>query len=471
MMMFWIFLVVDLVTVGIFYGVYGGKKKYTEYEQGMLLGVHLPRSAAESSEVRELLERWRKRSDRFYLWNLAACILISFLNFWYVSFFMIAWTVWLLELCAGALGILCVAHRKLYDLKVERGWIGSSGSRILAADTRTTALSGKMGASPWWHLVCLALILMPCLLPGVRKFMAETSGGWIYLGCGAMVSAVFCALQAIYLRIGNKVYSEDPAVNFRVNRMQKNAWSWALLGGDAVNVAACLMAASFMDGEQWGGSGVTAGYVILESIPPVFLIAAFVFVARRKRALLEADEKPVTIDDDVYWKNGWYSNPNDKRLVVQDWMCSWNYSSNMAHPASKVILAIGLSFLVIGLPVLCVVMLRLDFTPIELTLGREGLAVTSGYSDVELDYDEILDVRLLDELPEDRYTRTNGSADGRVLIGKFRGRETGKCRMYLYVDYGPLLEIGTEDGPVYVNSRTPGEAETWYETICERTGL
>ena len=51
MMMFWIFLVVDLITVGIFYAVYGRKQQYCE---GMLMGVHIPKSAAESEEVRSI---------------------------------------------------------------------------------------------------------------------------------------------------------------------------------------------------------------------------------------------------------------------------------------------------------------------------------------------------------------------------------------------------------------------------------
>lgn len=29
--------------------------------------------------------------------------------------------------------------------------------------------------------------------------------------------------------------------------------------------------------------------------------------------------------------------------------------------------------------------------------------------------------------------------------------------------YEPILEIDTEDGPVYINSETDGEAEKWYE--------
>lgn len=47
-MMFWIFLAVDMFTLGIIYAVYGGNRKYSE---GMLMGVHMPESAAESEEV------------------------------------------------------------------------------------------------------------------------------------------------------------------------------------------------------------------------------------------------------------------------------------------------------------------------------------------------------------------------------------------------------------------------------------
>ena len=54
MMMFVIFLIVNVGTIGIFYGVYGTKRKY---EEGMLMGVHLPGSAAESEEVKMLMKK------------------------------------------------------------------------------------------------------------------------------------------------------------------------------------------------------------------------------------------------------------------------------------------------------------------------------------------------------------------------------------------------------------------------------
>lgn len=318
MMLFLIFLFVDLSVIGIFYAVYGRKRKYSE---GMLMGVHIPESAACGEEVRRMMERYHARTKKFYLWNLAAVILIGGLCFWRESVFVIVWTVWLLEMCIGAIALLNRTHRKLYDLKVEKGWIGSTGSRIMTADTRTAAQSAESG-------------IRPCYT-----------------------------------------------------------------------------------------------------------------------------------DDDIYWKNGWYSNPGDKRVFVQDWACSWNYTVNLARPAGKAWMAAGIAVTAVCLIWLCVEMVKLDFVPIQMEVQEDGLSITSGYTDLSLSYGEILGVRLIDELPEDEYRRTNGVSDSRQNIGRFKGKETGKCRMFLYTGYEPILVIDTEDGPVYINSEADGEAEKWYEEI------
>lgn len=68
MMLFLIFLFVDLSVVGIFYAVYGRRRTYSE---GMLMGVHLPESAASGEEVGRMMEQYHVRTKKFYLWNLA----------------------------------------------------------------------------------------------------------------------------------------------------------------------------------------------------------------------------------------------------------------------------------------------------------------------------------------------------------------------------------------------------------------
>ena len=223
MMMFVIFLIVNVGTIGIFYGVYGTKRKY---EEGMLMGVHLPGSAAESEEVKMLMKKYRTWTKWFYTLNLLAGIAVCGFCFWYISVFMIVWSIWLVEVCIGAILLLYRTHRKLYDLKMKNGWIGSNGSKIMTADSAVdatvSAQSEKMGMSPLWHILFCGLIVLPCLLPQVRLYLKESEDGWILFLCGFAVNLVFAAVHAVILRTRNTVYSEDVKMNLAVNRLQKN---------------------------------------------------------------------------------------------------------------------------------------------------------------------------------------------------------------------------------------------------------
>ena len=176
---------------------------------------------------------------------------------------------------------------------------------------------------------------------------------------------------------------------------------------------------------------------------------------------------PRYMDDDDYWKNGWYSNPNDKRLIVQDWACSFNYTTNMARPAGKISFAAGIVITIVCLLWVCVLMFRIDFTPIKVSVGSDKIEITSGYSDMEIDIDEVQSAELLPKLPNDEYKRVNGSDDGQKKIGKFRGKKTGKCRMYIYVECTPILQINTSDEIIFINSKEKGAAEKWYEKIVQ----
>ena len=241
-----------------------------------------------------------------------------------------------------------------------------------------------------------------------------------------------------------------------------------LVGSSLFNAAAYLVVVSGIDGDGWISTGVLVVYCIMETMPGFFLIGGFFYMRSRKEKLLQKNDRPLYIDDDVYWKNGWYSNPNDKRLMVQDWACSWNYTTNMAKPAGKIFMFLAIVFVAVFLVWGCVEMWKIDFVPIELNTSDTQVEITSGYSDYDIAYDDITGVELLDSLPDDDYRRINGGADQHKMMGRFKGEKTGKCRMYLYVGYTPVLEIMTEDGPVYVNSRDGQETEEWMREIMQQ---
>lgn len=113
----------------------------------------------------------------------------------------------------------------------------------------------------------------------------------------------------------------------------------------------------------------------------------------------------------------------------------------------------------------CLWLLKIDFTPVRMQMTDTTVTVTSGYSNISFDRNEIEDVQLLDALPDDNFYKINGSADGKQYLGKFKGKETGKCQMYVTLDVTPILEIKMPEYTVFINSREGGMAESWYQEL------
>lgn len=463
MLVFVIFLFCDLLVAGVFFAVYGRKPVY---EEGMLLGVHLSREAAQGAEVTALTTAYRRRTRRFYLVNLLLGVAVCLVAFWRFSPFLILWCLWLVEFVVGAQWLLLGTHRKLYDLKMARGWVVGEPATLAAADTRASAQRRGQGPGLAWHLLPCGLVLTTLLLPGVRDFLLTQGGGWGLLGSGLAISLTLWALHGVLSRRGNKVYSQDTAVNQAVNRLERQVWGWTLLLCSLFNAAACWSAAWWMARAHWVGSAAYGIYLVLELIPVAILTAGLLWMTRKRRQLLAGDPVPLVVDDDVYWRKGWYENPNDPHWLVQDRLVPCNYSMNMAKPGAwggTIALLAGVGILMVGL---CVLFLWADFGGSSVVIAPDRVAVSAFLYDTEVDPQDIQSVTLLEDLPEDSYVRTNGLDDGRRLIGHFRGRESGPCEMYLHTAASPILAVETGDFTLYFNSEDPAETEAWYQALA-----
>ena len=82
MMLFWILAITDLIMVGITWAVYGSSATYRD---GMLLGVHLPESAASLPPVVQLTDSYKKRIRQFYLLHLFLGVAVAAPFFWRTS--------------------------------------------------------------------------------------------------------------------------------------------------------------------------------------------------------------------------------------------------------------------------------------------------------------------------------------------------------------------------------------------------
>lgn len=99
------------------------------------------------------------------------------------------------------------------------------------------------------------------------------------------------------------------------------------------------------------------------------------FDEETKRVRIRAgkeDGQQVTeyVDDDVYWLKGWYSNPNDKRMLVNSKFCNINMEFNMARPGAKAIVGV-LTAVTLGLIIWCIYLFA-PLVHIEMSLQRIG---------------------------------------------------------------------------------------------------
>lgn len=70
-------------------------------------------------------------------------------------------------------------------------------------------------------------------------------------------------------------------------------------------------------------------------------------------------------------------------------------------------------------------------------------------------------------VPDDSFLRTNGASTDSYDIGRYEGRTLGKCGLYVFDGYSPILMIKSDDTLVFVNSKEDGEIERLYVELCQ----
>lgn len=81
-------------------------------------------------------------------------------------------------------------------------------------------------------------------------------------------------------------------------------------------------------------------------------------------------------------------------------------------------------------------------------------------------YQLLKSVKLLKNgLPKEHFSKTNGSADEKQLLGKFDGAESGKCRMYVWLEQSEVIQIKTKKYTVFMNNKDKDQTTAWYEQL------
>ena len=172
-----IFLFTDIMVVGICMLAYAGKEKVDE------------------KTVRDMAETYKKKYKKFQRWNMILGILVCGVTFAGIGIFMIVWTVWLTEYIVGLYWIVYGTHRRMYNLKVENGWVMESAKQIIYVDTEVSAHADKMPLSKKWYLVLFFLTCAVMLFPEMKAYLREENIAYVLFGSALGVNVCFFGLH------------------------------------------------------------------------------------------------------------------------------------------------------------------------------------------------------------------------------------------------------------------------------------
>lgn len=462
--MFFIFLLTDVSIVGIFMFIYAGKEKYSE---GMVLGVHIPESEQDHPEVQELGKKYKSSFRKFSFWNFILGVLICFLIFWNMTSFFIIWILWLFAYIIAGTCLIYILHRKMYDIKMKHNWIMGGDTHMLYIDTKVSSLTNKLPISHWWNFAAVIMLGFLILIPKVNHYFVMNPEQWIIPGTVGAVMILFWILNIAFVYKRNVVYSEDSSVNLSMNRMEKRTWSIIWLSTNYLILLSMLYLIIRIIKNNWLYEIDYWVYILLQVLCAFVILYGIIYIHRSRKNLLSVDSAALLVDDDEFWKNGWYNNPEDKKLFVQDRLCSTNYSLNMAKPAAKIISGLTVVFTIVMIAGSFALIIGLDNAKISVRVDDDQVNIDAMMYDTVIDIDEIQSVQIIQKMPDDDFKRTNGGATEKYLIGHFTGRKTGKCMLYLYRDCAPILKIKLAEKTIYINSKDKDEVQEWYQILTE----
>lgn len=280
-----------------------------------------------------------------------------------------------------------------------------------------------------------------------------------------LVSLISFVFNVAFNKRERTVYSKDTTVNQAVNNTVKKYIFKGMLITNIINALSWL----YIFIEYIGHSRITdADYYVYMGIQFMYTLVILwmiIIIGKKKEEILNRDNEPLYVDDDEYWKTGFYNNPADPKVLVKNRLSDTNYSFNLGNKAGKAIMW-SLEAVVAGFIIWFVaIMIPYINVHIDTEIKDNYFTVKAVGYKFSINIDNIEEVQLMDKMPKDSFTRTNGGATEEYNIGNYKGNTYGKCMLFIWNGYGPVVMIKGDNKTVFVNYKEDGEALKLYEQL------
>lgn len=408
----------------------------------------------EDADVKELVRKFKKE---FWSWMTGLFIvtgvffLILLLPVGVTTGQLLYLIVWCTVLILSVYKVTKKYTNRMYELKIKKGWGNPPKQSGMEVDTVVSRMKKTMPVSEIWLIVplwiCIGSFLWWFQYATEYKILLVS----LLLNVGAFL--FFCYMYHRMAHGKLKVYSEDSEINYALNRASKRAWTgcvvWeaVLLCGSQFLVTVLLY--SYMR-DTAAGVEHMAGFRGLFIGSTVFVLLAVLFVFFRaagrvkqaKKELAAAANLSFAEDEDAYWRNGYYYNPNDTNSFVEN--RAFGLTTNMATKwgtVTKWILIITL----IACVGLAAALLPFDFGRITMEVKADSIELRGCiYYKESISFEDISEVLLLTECPE--ASRVWGTGTERFALGDYRFREYGNGRAMLDKDADYFILVKRQNG-------------------------
>lgn len=456
-MMYFIMLPCYLIVLGISWF----SLNYVSKPNGfLLLGVKIPKEEMGRKEISEIVSRYKRKEKRLILGMILTMIAGFFLRSYTIisSIYCFLWVfVWL-----GFMQIfLNRTYDEMYAYKKSQGWVVGE-SFTISVDTEVARLK-KQFPYPVWHWIMIGVFtVVGCFL----WMPHEKDGlmGYVIIGVNVTLFLVLFGLYFLTQRVKTTIYSNHSEVNVALNGCYCYELTKAMVWSGYVNALSWL-AGGFVPELEYHYE-----VILIVTFLSSVIICGLIFVAfariqkERKVCGVKDGEMERTVDDDIYWRGGQYSNPNDPKLWVEKRM-GIGMQMNNARPVAKVI-NVATTILIVGMFVWLFYEIPLDFPTLSLKLNQNVIKIEATRYKDQIALEDVSKAKLLDDLP--RMYKNNGFADGTYDFGQFRVTDYGQCKVYISRKQPQYLVLSVGEKIYIINSEQEEELQNIMKELSQR---
>lgn len=417
---------------------------------GWCFGASMSKEWKKDPEVDAIDVEYRKNLKNTMIVLGIAPFVTLFMKHMSISFTY--WMIWILIVCFLPMYWYAKANKQIRVLKDKRGW--NAENKISYTDLKIAALPRRVKLLTF--LPCMVLSVLSIVLSYVLFEEAGYGAFRICIWTFGLCTILFYVGAIWTDKLKVSVICEDTDTNMNYARAKKNVWKnfWLICAWmNTVYTVSIFIAMYFRtSGIAWiiWGSGIYCLVVIFVTIWLLKKLFAINNAYESKRTLGDAT------DDDRHWYWGMlYYNPKDPRFMVENRMGTGT-AVNMAKGSGKAMYIFSALCLLI-IPVSCVWMIMLDFTPINTKIENEKIICTHLSVEYEIPLEEIENYTVITELPE--MTKMSGNGMNHVLSGTYEIYREGTFETFLNPQNNLFIMIETADEMYYISGVDNAETQ------------